>query len=739
MKNALLPHHTSAWSNADEKPDTGSGARILPKTACFEVLWDGPGSSLSQGPVDISPISGLMRCGDRFDVVYRRTPTAEGGRGSVTLELHSTGIERNDALGSLAERSFRGNFKEEAHALFSGFSLVDATPVARGSARSLTPTLHQASYAQSGDPEAFLSTTSPRSIDVEAENTIVVVGAPSGATVDIVRALSALARLKMGFELTVSLHAFELSLPKKISVSRAMRENSLHPNLFFQNPGLARRRIATLETLRRWMVSPSGIRLECSLFLDGAHDPSFSAIISRLLFQSGAADAVGHSVAEGVIDLSMSFPATTPLPKLVPTALELEKLDLISLGPPRAALSSNSWRCLVGETASGKDIGIPDADLARHTVVVGSTGVGKSSLLRQMISQATETGSSAVVIEPHGDLIDDVLASLSPETRSRVVLADVSGSQGRFGLSLLRGGADRGLHANFVCNQLINVFRKVLYRSQPEGFGPMFEAYFRNALMLLMLSDGYEPKLTDFDRVFHDGRFRQDLLSRCSDEAVVRFWRGIALKASGEAALEAISPYVVSKFTQFTGNPLIRPIISDDIEPINFADILDNGQILLVNLSKGTAGESDAALIGALTTIQLFAALLARSTKSSKDRKQVYVFMDEFQTYTTETLAQMLGESRKFGSRMVLATQSLASLDRGWERTGAASAILANVGNLMAFRSGPEDARLLADWFEPEIDPKRLTRLPDRVFAGRLLDRGCPRAPALFRTKDLRD
>lgn len=739
MKNSLLPQHISAWSTTDERPDSRSKARILPKTACFEVLWDGPGSSLSQGPVDISPIAGLMRCGDRFDVIYRRSPAADGGRSSVTLELHSTAMVRNDASGSLAENSFGGNLKEEVRALFPGFSLVDAMPIARGSARPLMPMFHGANFAHSGDPDAFLSTTSPRPVDSEAKNTTVVVGALSGASVDIVRALSALSRLKMGFELSVSLHAFELSLPEKISVSRAIRENSLYPELFFQDPNLARRRIVTLEALRRWMVSPSGLRLECSLVLNDEHDPSFLVMISRLLFPSGVADAVGHSVAEGVIDLSMSFPATAPLPKLLPTALELERLELINLGPPRTALSSDTWRCLVGETASGTDISIPDADLARHTVVVGSTGVGKSSLLRQMISQATETGSSAVVIEPHGDLIEDVVASLAPETRSKVVLADVSGSQGRFGLSLLRGGADRGLHANFVCNQLINVFRKVLYRSQPEGFGPMFEAYFRNALMLLMLSDGYEPKLTDFDRVFHDGRFRQDLLGKCSEEAVVRFWRGIALKASGEAALEAISPYVVSKFTQFTGNPLIRPIIADEIQPINFGSILDNGQILLVNLSKGTAGESDAALIGALTTIQLFAALLARSTKSSKDRKQVYVFMDEFQTYTTETLAQMLGESRKFGSRMVLATQSLASLDRGWERTGAASAILANVGNLMAFRSGPEDARLLADWFEPEIDPKRLTRLPDRVFAGRLLDRGCPRAPALYRTKDLLD
>jgi hypothetical protein len=374
---------------------------------------------------------------------------------------------------------------------------------------------------------------------------------------------------------------------------------------------------------------------------------------------------------------------------------------------------------------SGTAVTLGQEALCRHVYLVGATGVGKSTQMAGMIRQDVAQGRGTILIDPHGDLVGEVLEGLSTADRARTRLVDLCSTGDGFGIDLLSMPAERReLRLNVVCNQLIATFRTVLYRDQPEGFGPMFEAYFRNALMLLVLGSAGRCSLVDFDRVFGEPAFRSQLLDACPDETVVRFWRQTAIRAGGEAALENIAPYIVSKLTQFTGNPLVRPIIDGSCPPVELGRVFGGDGILLVNLAKGAVGEMNAALVGAMVCIEIFAAALARGAVPRSRRSRVRLYLDEFQTYATDVLAQMLCESRKFGLELTLANQSLGQVGEERGQPGIAGAILANVGTVMAFRTGPRDARILQDLFTPAFDAASLMHLPDHVFVTRQVQDG---------------
>jgi hypothetical protein len=297
------------------------------------------------------------------------------------------------------------------------------------------------------------------------------------------------------------------------------------------------------------------------------------------------------------LDFTLSVASMMKAPVLLPTAPEMDRLGFFSHRRWHGKVDDAS-ACQIGHTLDGAPVALTPADLGRHLYIIGATGVGKSTLMARMIQQDIKQGLPTVVIDPHGDLFNEINDGLSVEQRQRACIADLSAIEGGFGLDLLDMSGNRpDIRLNFVCNQLIAVFRKVLYRDQPEGFGPMFESYFRNALMLLVLGSSNPCSLSDFDRVFGDSKYRANLLANCKDEMVVRFWKQTAVRAGGEAALENIAPYIVSKLTQFTGSPLIRPIIDGSRTNVNFERIFDGRGILLINLAKGVVGETDAALV----------------------------------------------------------------------------------------------------------------------------------------------
>lgn len=375
---------------------------------------------------------------------------------------------------------------------------------------------------------------------------------------------------------------------------------------------------------------------------------------------------------------------------------------------------------------------LAEVDRSRHTYIAGATGSGKSTLLFNMIAQDIADGEGVCLIDPHGDLYRDVLDAVPPGRAKDVVLFDPCDFDYAVGLNFLEcDGPHPQVRMNLIANEMIKIFDR-LYDLRQTG-GPMFELYMRNALLLVM-DNGTPGTLMDVLRIFEDKDHREHLKRICKNPLVVRFWSEQAERAGGEASLANITPYITSKLNQFTHNALLRPIIGQLKSTLNFRQIMDHRQILLVNLSKGLLGELDAQLLGMLLIGKLFFAAMGRVAVPEARRTPFNWYIDEFQNFTTDTLAHLLSESRKFGIRLTLANQNLAQLNQVHGRENLMEAVLGNVGNLCFFRMGAADAEKLATYTRPELDAQDLQYLPDFHAATRLLRNNEPMRPFVLQT-----
>jgi len=229
----------------------------------------------------------------------------------------------------------------------------------------------------------------------------------------------------------------------------------------------------------------------------------------------------------------------------------------------------------------------------------------------------------------------------------------------------------------------------------------------RNALLLLMEDAPNEPAtLLEVARVFTDADFRQRKLSRISNPIVVDFWEKEAVKAGGEASLANMTPYITSKFNNFTSNDYMRPIIGQPKSAFNFRQVMDEGKILLVNLSKGKIGEINANLLGMIITGRILMAALSRVDLSENKRRDFNLYIDEFQNFTTESIATILSEARKYALNLTMAHQFVAQLTEKIR-----DAVFGNVGSIISFRVGAQDAEFLVKQFEPVFSENDLVNI----------------------------
>lgn len=574
----------------------------------------------------------------------------------------------------------------------------------------------------------------PRAVSLQPSLPVALPARPL-STLGIDAALAALRSAGGGLDLVIGVSRLpvDAALRRRLADARA--------RLFEEGfrYGLQARRSQRLAAARLWLgaweESGHGFALSAAIGAERPLDPAFADAMCRVLF---GAPLRLEACPEAVADLTCCVPSRgAPMPPLTPSPRVLAALGFFD--PPAPRSSGEAGGLVIGTDLAGDAVSISRRDCSLHTYVVGATGSGKSTLLREMIRQDVAAGDRAViVVDPHADLYRSVLDDLPDAARSTAILADVADFANPFGLNLLE--IDRepaAVQRNFVANQLISVFKNTLYKGVPEAFGPVFETYFRNALFLLMEAGGPEVSLGDFDRVFSEPKFRSDLIDRCETPALVRFWRGIAGRAEGDLSLAAVAPYIVSKLTQLSGNPLVGPIVTARKSTLDITLVMAESRVCLVNLAKGLAGDVDAALLGGLVTIRIFSCAMARAALPPAERRPVRVYMDEVAAFGGGTVAQMLSECRKFGLELVLAGQGLSQVDGRSDRGDIAHAILANVGNVIAMRLGVEDARRMADWFEPEVSIRALSRLPDHTAAVRLVDGGRPRGARIVRTLGL--
>lgn len=368
-------------------------------------------------------------------------------------------------------------------------------------------------------------------------------------------------------------------------------------------------------------------------------------------------------------------------------------------------------------------------DRRRHFYLIGQTGVGKSYLQKNMIIQDIKAGHGIGVIDPHGDLIEDVLAYIPESRRDDVIVFNPGDLERPLGLNMLEYDFNRPEQKTFIINELMNIFDK-LYDLKATG-GPMFEQYVRNALGLIM-SDRDDPAtLLDIQRVFTDEDYRERKLKKCSDPTIIEFWeKEVARVDSGETSLENMTPYITSKFSTFVSNDYMRPIIAQPKSAFNFRDIMDNKKILLINLSKGRLGDINAFLLGLVCVGRLQIAAMSRvDIPNEDDRSDFFLYIDEFQNFTTSSISSILSEARKYRLGLIMAHQYIAQLDEKIR-----DAVFGNVGTTAAFRISEKDGEFLEKKFGPVFNQNDLINLDNYNAVIKLLINGQTSQPFNFQT-----
>ncbi|MBU0476726.1 type IV secretion system DNA-binding domain-containing protein, partial [Patescibacteria group bacterium] len=358
-------------------------------------------------------------------------------------------------------------------------------------------------------------------------------------------------------------------------------------------------------------------------------------------------------------------------------------------------------------------------DRRRHFYIIGQTGTGKSVLLQEMIRQDIEAGEGLALIDPHGDLAGKILELIPPARAEDVIYFNPSDVERPLGLNMLEFDPDFPESKTFVVNEVLEIFEK-LYNLKTMGFGgPVFEQYMRNAILLTMEDPLSGNTLIEISKVMADANFRKYKLSRCKNVVVKNFWELEAEKAGGEAALANMVPYITSKMNVFIANDLVRPIIAQQRSSFSFREVMDNGKILIINLSKGKLGDINSYLLGMIIVGKILIASFSRADIPEEQRRDFYLYIDEFHNVTTKTIASSLAEARKYKLNMIFAHQFIGQLDEETRK-----AIFGNVGSMLALRVGPDDAQYLTTQFGPVFNENDLVNLDNYNSALRLLING---------------
>lgn len=369
-----------------------------------------------------------------------------------------------------------------------------------------------------------------------------------------------------------------------------------------------------------------------------------------------------------------------------------------------------------------KEVRISREDRRRHLYVIGQTGTGKSVTLKNLALQDMQTGEGVCVIDPNGDLVEDLL-SLVPKNRVQDVIVFDPGDLARpLAINMLEYDPAFPEQKTFQINELLNIF-DTLYDLKATG-GPMFEQYLRYTLLLLMDDPTEGFTLMEVPKVLADKQFRGRLLEKCKNQLAKDFWEKEAEKAGGEAALANMVPYITSKFNTFIANDFMRPIIAQSKSTLNFRQIMDEKKILLVNLSKGRIGELNARLLGMIVVGKLTISAFSRTDVAMEERKDFYLHIDEFQNFTTPSIATILSEARKYRLCLIAAHQYIAQL-----KEEIKNAIFGNVGSLLVFRVGADDAEYLAKQFEPTFTANDLMNIANLNGYAKLIVNGVIAAP----------
>ena len=307
-----------------------------------------------------------------------------------------------------------------------------------------------------------------------------------------------------------------------------------------------------------------------------------------------------------------------------------------------------------------------------------------------MIAQDIKNGHGVAVVDPHGELVEHVLANIPKERAEDVVLFEPFDMERPCGLNMLE--YDTPEQKDFAVQEMIAIFYKLF---PPEIIGPMFEHYMRNAMLALMADKDNPGTLVEIPKMFTDPTFLQKRMAKVSDPVVRNFWLKEWTATTGSTRSDMLG-YVVSKVGRFIENEMMRNIIGQSKSGFDLSKIMDEKKIFLANLSKGLTGEVNSSLLGLILVSKIQMAAMRRARVPEEQRTDFYLYIDEFQNFTTDSIATILSEARKYKLNLIMAHQYMPQL-----KQEIRDAVLGNVGTIGTFRIGAEDAENLEKQFEP--------------------------------------
>lgn len=367
-------------------------------------------------------------------------------------------------------------------------------------------------------------------------------------------------------------------------------------------------------------------------------------------------------------------------------------------------------------------------DRRRHMYIIGKTGTGKSEFLKDMILQDIKAGEGVCVVDPHGDLVEGVLPQVPPERAEDVIVFDPSDLQRPMGLNIMEAYTEDQKH--YMVSSIIGLFYKLYDPNQTGIVGPRLEHGIRNAMLTVMAEPG--STFIEVQRALTDSAFVQAILPKLTDPIIKRYWTDQMAQTSDFHKSEVLD-YIVSKFGRFITNKLMRNIIGQSKSAFDFRQIMDDRKILLVNLAKGKIGEENSNFLGLILIPKILVAAMSRQDIPQDQRKDFYLYVDEFQNFATPDFAVILSEARKYKLNLTVANQFTGQMQEEVK-----NAVFGNVGTLVSFRVGVTDANYLQHEFQPTFSEADLINVDKYNAYVKTIVGGEPVAPfSIDLTRDM--
>ncbi|MBI2086541.1 DUF87 domain-containing protein [Candidatus Daviesbacteria bacterium] len=372
---------------------------------------------------------------------------------------------------------------------------------------------------------------------------------------------------------------------------------------------------------------------------------------------------------------------------------------------------------------------LSEDDRRRHMYIIGRTGTGKSELLKSLMLQDILAGKGLCFIDPHGDAAEELLQLIPPQRSEDVIYFDPSDMERPFGINMLEAYNEQQKH--FVVASIIGLMYKLFDPNKTGIIGPRFEHGVRNAMLTAMSSPG--ATFVEVVRLMTDADFVRELLPKVQDPVVRRYWTDQIAQTTDFHKSEVLD-YTVSKFGRFVTNKMMRNIIGQSKSSFDLRKVMDEGKILIMNLSKGRIGEENSNFLGLILVPKILQAAMSRSDMAMEQRKDFYLYVDEFQNFATDTFADILSEARKYRLNLTVANQFIGQIGEDLK-----NAVFGNVGTVIGFRVGVTDASYLQHEFSPTFSEADLVNIESPHAYIKTIVSGEPVVPfSLDTTKDMK-